>query len=266
MSSIQDNVFEKENDGTQNQGNNNWVKFFTYCILFFMISLIILVLGSNFIFISNTDDSILNNILPININAYFKNDQQDGGGYSCGMKGKSSYLNWPYSMRKSEANTRGIIQRFKNWFAITTADTFIMNRKLIRDYVTLFSPINNIFLIFLISILTISISPLVYIISLGSALFHAFKTNWKWALFALIFIFLWPFIIGISIVQLLQFIYLFLLMPAITDMDVLKDIIKCNVNIFFIVFGGLVSIASLLSLNSTISIIYTVLYLIMSIV
>ena len=96
-----------------------------------------MVIGSNFIFISNTDDSIINKLLPTNINSYFKPEQQDGGGgggggggYSCGMKGKFGFSNWPYSMRKSSATTKGIVQSFKNWVANTTAETFIMNRDL----------------------------------------------------------------------------------------------------------------------------------------
>ena len=55
-------------------------------------------------------------------------------------------------------------------------------------------------------------------------------------------------------------------MPAITGLDVLKDIMKCNINTFFIFFGGLVSLASLLSLNNTITIVYTCLYLLMNII
>ena len=267
MSSIQDKVFEKENNDTKKGESNNWYKFFLYCVLFFVVSLFIMVLGSNFIFISNTDDSIINKLLPTNINYYFKPEQQDGGaGYSCGMKGKFNFSNWPYSMRKSNANTKGILQSFKNWFANTTAQTFIMNRDLIKQWVELFSSINNVFLIFLISIITIAMAPLVYIGSLGTALFNAFKTDWRWGLVSFFLIFLWPFIIGISLVQLLQYIFLFLIIPAITDLDVLKDIMKCNINTFFIFFGGLVSLASFLTLNNTISIVYTCIYLLMNII
>lgn len=267
MSSIQDKVFEKENNDTKKGERNNWYKFFMYCILFFVISLIIMVLGSNFIFISNTDDSIINKLLPTDINSYFKPEQQDGGGgYSCGMKGKFSFYNWPYSMRKSASNTKGILQSFKNWFANTTAETFIMNRTFTKKWVELFSPINNAFLIFLIAIITIAAAPLVYIGSLGIALFNAFKTDWRWGLVSFFLIFLWPFIISISLVQLFQYIFLFLLMPAITDLDVLKDIMKCNINTFFIFFGGLVSLASLLSLNNTITIVYTCIYLLINII
>jgi len=269
MSSIQDKVFEKENNDTKKGESNHWYQFFFYCVLFFVVSLFIMVIGSNFIFISNTDDSIINKLLPTNINSYFKPEQQDGGGgggYSCGMKGKFSFSNWPYSMRKSSATTKGIVQSFKNWFANTTAETFIMNRDLTKKWVELFSPINNAFLIFLIAILTIAMAPLVYIGSLGAALFNAFKTDWRWGLVSFFLIFLWPIIISISLVQLLQYIFLFLLMPAITDLDVLKDIMKCNINTFFIFFGGLVSLASFLTLNNTISIVYTCIYLLMNII
>ena len=266
MSSIQDKVFEKENNDTKKGESNNWTQFFIYCVLFFVVSLFIIVLGSNFIFISNTDDSIINKLLPTNINYYFKPEQQDGGGYSCGMKSKFSFSNWPYSMRKSSTNTKGILQSFKNWFANTTAETFIMNRDITKKWVELFSPINNAFLIFLIAIITIAMAPLVYIGSLGAGLFNAFKTDWRWGLVSFFLIFLWPFIISISFVQLLQYIFLFLLMPAITDLSVLKDIMKCNINTFFIFFGGLVSIASLLSLNNTITIVYTSIYLLMNLI
>lgn len=267
MSSIQDKIYEKENNGSTKKESNNWYSFFIYSVLFFVLSLFILVLGSNFIFISNTDDSIINRLLPTDINYYFKPEQQDGGGgYSCGMKGKFKFSNWPYSMRKSQANTKGIIQSFKNWFANTTAQTFIMNRDLIKQWVELFSSINNAFLIFLIAIITLALAPLVYIGSLGTSLYNAFKTNWKWGLVSFFLIFLWPFIISISLVQLLQYIFLFLIMPAITDLDVLKDIMKCNMNTFFIFFGGLVSLASFLTLNNTISIVYTCIYLLMNII
>lgn len=266
MSSIQDNIITEEQNQTNTGKPNNWAKFFIYCIVFFLLSLFILVLGSNFIFISNTDDSVVNNLLPININAYFKPDQQDGGGYSCGMKGKSRMSNWPYYMRKSEANTRGLFQRFKNWFAVTTAETFIMNRKIIREYVPLFSSVNNIFLIFLISILTISLAPLVFIGTLGTGLFNAFKTNWKWATITFFLMFLFPFVHGMAFVQFLQYIYLFVLMPGMTDMDLLKDIIKCNINIFFMLFGALVFVASAIALNPTITMFYMCLYGLMTII
>jgi hypothetical protein len=270
MSSIQDKVFEKENNDTKKKDSNNWHKFFIYFIIFFAISLFILVLGSNFIFISNTDDSIINKLLPTDINAYFKPEQQDGGGgYSCGMKGKFKMPNlesWPYSMRKSASNSKGILQSFKNWFANTTAETFIMNRTLIKKWVELFSSINNAFLIFLIATTTISFAPLIYIFSLGSAFYNAFKTNWKWGLVSFFLIFLWPFIISISFIQLIKYIVLFTLMPAFTDLEILKGILKCNINTFFIFFGGLVALASLLSLNNTITIVYTCVYLLMNII
>ena len=269
MSYIQDKVFQKNNNDTKKEESNNWYSFFLYCVLFFVISLFILVIGSNFIFISNADDSIINKLLPTDINSYFKPDQQDGGGgYSCGMKGKFnfSFSNWPYSMRKSASNTKGIMQSFKNWFATTTAETFIMNRTLTKKWVDLFSPINNPFLIFLIAIITITSTPLVYIASLGTGLFNAFKTNWMWGLFSFLLIFLWPIVISISIIQILQYLFLFLLMPAISNLDVLKDIMKCNINTFFIFFGGLISIASLLSLNNTITIVYTCIYVLTNII
>lgn len=270
MSSIQDKVFEKENNDTKKKETNNWYKFFLYFILFFVISLFIMVLGSNFIFISNSEDSVLNTLLPTDINSYFKPEQQDGGGgYSCGMKGKfkmPKLESWPYSMRKSASNTKGLLQDFKNWIANTTAETFIMNREFTKKWVELFSPINNAFLIFLIAILTLAIAPLVYIGSLGTSLFNAFKTNWKWGLASFFLVFLWPFIISISIVQFIKYILLFTLMPAFTDLEGLKEILKCNINTFFIFFGGLISIASLLTLNNTITIVYTCVYLLMNII
>jgi hypothetical protein len=270
MSSIQDKVNEKQNNDTKKGESNNWYNFFLYCVLFFAVSLFIMVIGSNFIFINNSEASVLNKFLPTDINYYFKPEQQDGGGgYSCGMKGKFKMPNlesWPYSMRKSASNTKGLLQSFKNWIANTTAETFIMNRELIKKWVELFSSINNVFLLFLIAVITIAMAPLVYIGSLGTALYNAFKTNWKWGLVSFFLVFLWPFIIGISLVQVLQYIFLFLIIPAITDLEGLKEILKCNINTFFIFFGGLVSIASLLTLNNTITIVYTCIYLLMNII
>ena len=271
MSSIQDKVYEKENNGSNKSESNNWYHFFIYCLIFFVLSLFILVLGSNFIFISNADDSIISKLLPTDLNSYFKPEQQDGGGgggggASCAAKSKFKFSNWPYSMRKSASNTKGIIQSFKNWFANTTAETFIMNRGLIKWWVDLFSPINNAFLIYLIAILTISAAPLVYMFSLGAGLFNAFKSSLGWGLTSFFLMFIWPIVFGISFVQLIQYSVLFIFMPAFTDFAVLKDIINCNINIFFIFFGGLVSIASLFSLNNTITIIYTAAYLLMNII
>jgi hypothetical protein len=269
MSSIQDKVFEKENNGSKEKDSNNWSEFFIYCLSFMIISLYILVLGSNFMFISDTSNDILNKLLPTDINFYFKQEQLDkqegGGGASC-KRPNFKVSNWPYSMRKSASNTKGILQSFKNWFADTTAETFIMNRGLIKSWINLFSPINNPIFMFFISIITIISAPLVFIGSLGTSIYNAFKTNWKWGLTSFFLIFLWPFTISISIIQELQYILLFIFIPALTDFDGLKGQIKCNINTFFTFFGGLVALASLLSLNNTITIVYTCLYLLINII
>ena len=269
MSSIQDKVFEKEND-TKKKDSNDWNKFLKYFLYFFVLSLLIMIVGSNFIFIRNATESEMNYFLPIDIYTYFKAEQLDKdeiNSYRKNSKIKPPYIeSWPYNMRKTSSITNGVLQSLKNWIANTIAETYIMNRELTKNWINLFSSINNKILIYIIAIITFLFFPFVYIGSFFISLYNSIKTNWLWGILSMLFIILWPFITIISIVFLIKFIGLFTIMPAYYNVENFKKILKSNINLFFIFFGGLISIASIKSLNTTISIIYTSIYLLLIII
>ena len=270
LTSIEDKKYEKKNGTTQSK-DNNWRDFTFFVLYGFIITLGVGVFGSNFIFLSTTDN--LEYFLPTNESSYFKPEQL-GGGYAC-MRKPSGFKgvklgNWPYSMRKS-GYFHGIFQSFKNWIANTTADTFITNRGFIKSWINLFSPnedntnpfSNNFLQMFLIAPLTYSFAPFVFLISLFTAFISAFKAEPLWGLAGFFLLFIWPITTSISFIQLLQYIALFSVIPAFTHLEDIKGILNCNAHMLSLFFGGFVCLGALLNLKVSISATSIIIYGIM---
>jgi len=257
--------------GNSKEKENNWKDFSIFVFIGLFTTLGIGIFGSNFIFLTSNDN--LEYFLPTEKTSYFKPDQL-GGGIECSrnsIKFKGFNLgNWPYSMRKS-GFLPGFFQGFKNWIADTTANTFIINRRIIKSFLTFFTPgknndnifSNNVLQMFFIAPMTLGFAPLSYIITLFTSFISAFESNALWSITGFFLLFLWPITLTISFVQFIQYILLFTFQTLFTNPENIKGIIHCNAHMLSLFFGGFVCLGALLNLNRTIAVISTVIYLIM---
>ena len=257
--------------GNDKYEENNWKDFSLFVFIGLVTTLGIGFFGSNFILLTSNDN--LEYFLPTQKSSYFKPEQL-GGGFSCTSKptkfNKFGAGNWPYSMRKS-GFLPGFFQSFKNWIADTTSSAFIKNRGIIKSFLTFFSPgkdnynmfSNQLFQMFFISPFVLVFAPLSYITSLFTSFISAFESNPLWSLAGFFLLFLWPITISISFVNFIQYILLFTFYPLFTNIEKIKEIIRCNAHMLSLFFGGFVCLGALLNLNTTMAIISTVIYGIM---
>jgi len=153
-----DAIDDKNNtEDTSSDDAPDWSGFAGSIIVNFIIFLLLILIGSNFVFLVHF--SSLDLVFPTDINKYLPNSApgnkpQTGGGkkqkggnanfvsYAQKLSGQSfdllkslGYTNklngWPYSMYKKSAEEFSL-QEVKNWFALTEANTYITYRKVMH--------------------------------------------------------------------------------------------------------------------------------------
>lgn len=273
-----DQKINEKSDGNNGDGKqNNWVKFGINVLQNFIMTLVIGLIGANFIYLSTADNDILEKILPTKLSSYFPSmASQRGGAYTCsnqrtplhgiGLEKFKFKFGWPYNLKSSIG---GLLQSFKNWFAETVAGSYIINRGLLRSWVNLFAPgeegdnlfSNEPFQILFVAPLTLLAFPLALFFGFFSTLYSAFNASWIWTLAGMIFAYTWLIGTGISIVQMIQYFVLLLIFPLLSDLTTIKKILQCNTHILGILFGALVISSAFSNLDNTTSIVMFVAYL-----
>lgn len=282
---IDDKKNEKK-DGATKDNVNHWQKFLLLVLIGFIITLGVGLIGSIFIFFTSKD-VVLENFFPTKETSYYTDEQlnkpktnNQGGGFECNRNAKSSLPNfnlfdWPYSMFKDDSKTSakgvsmggsgiGIFQSFKNWLAKTTSNTFSTMRDFIKDWLNLFAPgkllSHDFFKMFVFAPLTLGFVPIVFLITLVLSFFYAFKESFWWSIFGFFFIFLWLIINGLSLVQFFDYLFKFTILPLLTNLTDIKEIISCYAEWLILLFGLFVCIGGTIYLNSTIAIVYWVVW------
>ena len=272
---IDDKKNENKNGATKD--NVNQLQNFLLLVLIgFIITLGVGLIGSIFIFFTSKD-VVLENFFPTKETSYYTDEQlnkkKQSGGFDCNRNATTSLpnfnlFNWPYSMFKEDSKTSvkgvGLFQSFKNWIAKTTSDTFTTMREFIKDWLNLFAPGNllshDFFKMFIFAPLTLGAAPIVFLITLVLSFFKAFKENWMWSIFGFFFVFLWLIINGLSFVQFFDYLFKFTILPLITNITDIKEIISCYADWLVLLFGLFVCIGGTIYLNSTIAIVYWVVW------
>jgi hypothetical protein len=299
-SSILNEIDEKKKlkeSEVKNTGNN-WTSFGLSLISNIMMTLLIGLLGSNFIYmttantktyaIDNLKLSILDMLLPTTEKQYFPLDEKIyTGGSKCSETaefntnwknlnniGVGSRGSWPYSMYIDDSNLKqknGYGQLFKNWFATSTADSYIRGRDLLKYWLNIFSPgkddknifANDTFQIFLVAPFMFFMFIFLIIFMYFSSWFSLFKSGWGFTLIGLFLIYSWFITFGITFVQSFQYLFTFMFIPLIADYKRVKKIFGCNVKSLSMFFGLLVCSSAFSYLDNTISITMFVVYLLM---
>jgi len=307
MSTINTSPIEQkinENNRDNANDDNNWFGFIKGVLYYFILTLVWGVIGANFIFLTSSDKLFLEKILPTTVSkftSYFPHlASQKGGHAKRGGGNGGEYYNdedcdkgmnfsmgnleslgignvngWPYYFRTSEHNNYIFFRDFLNWMIDTIYGSFAFNRKLLQNWLTLFSKkngnflSNDIFQMIFVAPFTLMVAPLAGMVGFFVSFYSAFNTNANmgilWAILGLLFGYTWMLSSSISVVQFVQYLLLFLMLPLITNLNKVKNILKCNIKLLSFVFGLFVCVAALESLNMTTSIVMFILFILMTI-
>lgn len=274
-------------DKTQPSGEgNNWLEFSKTVAKRFIYVIIIGFIGANFIYLTGQSDDMLNIIFPTDRVEYFPKGDfrgQTGGSAdklgatfnyeNCKMKktGPEYYTllsnSFPYNLAGPVKSAWSLGQRFKNFLALTTADTYMSNRDTLKSYIQFFAPndggnifSNQSFQMLFAAPLNLCLSFIVLILGGVLGLFFALQADAFFGILGLICLFTWVIAGMIALIQFLQFWKLFLLEPILHDWPTLRKIVGCNVKILVILFGWLVCGAGFDYLDNTISMMMAICY------
>jgi len=281
---------KKKNIDDINESNkqNKWLSFGTSIITNILIVLFVGVIGSNFIYmttainkVDNSGISLLEKLLPTDESIYFPQKGSLKGGSSCSSSKEHSTnwtnLNnigigknggWPYSMYNEDSGY-GVTQNFKNWFSKSIADCYITNRSILQKWLGLFSSdkedknifSNETFQMFVVAPLMFLIYPLIIFFIYFSSWFSAFKSGWGFTLIGMFLLYSWFTTSTVSLIQSMQYLLTFTILPLIADYKRIRKIIGCNVKSLSLLFGLLVCSSAFSYLDNTISITMFLVYL-----
>ena len=301
-SPITQKINEINNENSIGEKKSDWFAFGINVLQNFIITLLIGVIGANFIFLTSSDSIFLDKILPTEQSQYFKlltggrrgkykggsgeggDLYDDKGGCdsfsignlkSFGMD--TDFSSWPYKYRTIIGKDVGFVQDFLNWNIDTIYGAFSINRGLFKKWLSFFSKDNKNFLsndafqMLLIAPLTLIFAPFVFIIGFCLSIYSSFKTNAElgsmWAIIGLIFP-PWTWFIlapNISLIQFIQYLLLLIFIPLISNINKVKTILKCNIKLLGILFGALVCGSAFSSLDNVTAIVMFVVYILMTI-
>lgn len=273
-------IDEKKNQkNTESNKISNWVAFGISVLQNFILVLFIGVLGSNFIFLSNCNATLLEKLLPTNETSYFPvlaqkggNDGEDGDS-SLQSFGIGSPGGWPYKYRDLTAYGFSV-GGFLNWLIITIYGAFSFNRGLLKSWLGFFSKDksflgNNTLQILIIAPITLMASILAFPAGFFVGLFKSFTTKMTfglvWAIVGLFLGYSSILLTGISIVQFIQYLIFFMIIPLIVNLKQVKTILHRNITTLGMLFGALVCSSAITTLDYVTSSVMVIGYILMAI-
>jgi len=257
----------------------SWTAFAKSLLRYFVISLLIGLFGSGFIYLT-TRGSDLDNILPTDELFYTapSYEVQRSGPYTdvnCQETGSGSFAvfedNFPYNMiltkGSSKAELEGLtfVERMCNWFAKTVGGCFKSNRALLKGWLDNFQPNtplgNHTFQIFIGFPFTMLISFVALITGFWAALGAAGAADMKVTVWGGFLLYAWALTIGLACIIFLRLIGTLCFLPMTQNWKEVANIMACNVKSIVILFGFFVCGAAYDNLDTTISGIMGIVYL-----
>ena len=296
MSSTSTPIDQKKTDQSKESGettDNNWVSFGMSVLTSLIKTLLIGLIGANFIFFSTRSNDELSMFFPGTGSKFYSPvPAQSGGDFKChktsgpklpGMNtnvlkslGIGTVGGWPYSLWKNGNGEAGgfSLNSFENWFSETTADSFGRNRGFLVEWIKLFAPkkdnvlSNNLLQMVIIAPLTLTIGQFIALIAgfigtLYSAI-TAKSWGWQWSLIGVFFAYTFIIASSAAVIQFLQFLATFLALPLFSNLKIIKEIMSCNSGALGWLFGALVVSSSLTTLDSTVSTTMIVVYVLLA--
>lgn len=279
-------IDEKNTNTDNSESQSDWKGFTISVVVNVIVFLVLILIGSNFVFMVHFN--ALETVFPRDIHNYLPRNQKGGRADLTTYARKSSpnsggmdllkslgYTNklsgWPYSMYKNA--DRFTWQEFKNWFALTQANTFITYRKLMHimytgDYNEEGTNIAKKIpdpLLYLVGILipifaSALVIPLMTFISTIFFSFTSEKTGWIYALVGFIFVLLLSYVN--IIMHETSLLFNVFLTPMLINFESVLDIAQSNVGWLTVIFGLFVIGSAFANLDNTTSGIMTAAYVV----
>jgi len=257
----------------------SWLGFLKALVHFFILSILVGLFGSGFIYLTSRG-SDLDIILPTyelfyTAAAY---EIQKSGPYTdvnCNEVGSGSFGvfedNFPYNLiltqgsSKVELEALSFVQRLTNWFAKTVAGCFKSNRALLKGWLDNFTPGtplgNQTFQIYIGFPVTMVFSLAALVTGFWSAFGAAAAADMKVMVWGGFFLYSWALLIGLSCVIFLRLIGTICFLPMSQNWKEVANIMACNVKSIVILFGFFACGAAYDNLDTTVSGIMGIVYL-----
>lgn len=292
-------IDQKSNENSNNSSSekqSDWVRFLGSVVLNFLHVLVFIIIGSNFVFFTYYDS--LDLIFPFSRKVYFPGSKQSGGGkkrqsgggtsYSCpssdtkkfampsldvlkslGYDGKMS--GWPYTMYNNKEESFSW-DGFKNWFAMTEAESFMMYRQLMQMLFKggdkdLFQKVPQ-GLLYVLANLVFMFGFVVVFIGFITTIWKSFtcvKDAWAYSLIGFFLAYTGIMCFANGFLQYLSFMWNMLAVPLFIDHNVVRQICSCNLWWISLLFGALVVGSGLTYLDKTTSMVMMVAWIILAI-
>jgi hypothetical protein len=263
------NEEEKKKDW---QNPASWVNFVKSLLFYFVVTLVMGLIGSNFIWLTQ-QGSRLEDMLPdLEDDPFYTAKHLDltvSQGYdseSCeyndnGLTTKIRADNFPYNLKKGiNGDVPDDIkfgERIGSWFGWTTEGTFITNRGLIKSWIKNFPPDsplgNEIFIIYIVAPLTMFFSFLAGFTGFGVACSSAFKSDATLSVLGMFMFYYWFICMVLGAVIFIRLIALLVLYPVANGWKRVSNIFRCNAMPLAVLFGFFAVGAAYDTLDSTVS-------------
>jgi hypothetical protein len=257
----------------------SWTSFAKSLLSFFILSLLVGLFGSGFIYLTSRG-SDLDIILPTDELFYTapSYEVQRNGPYTdvnCQETGSGSFAvfedNFPYNLikakdsSKAELSKLSFVERLCNWFAKTVGGCFKSNRALLKGWLDNFAPNtplgNHTFQIYIGFPFTMVISFVALITGFWAAFGAAAGADMKVTVWGGFLLYAWALTIGLACVIFLRLIGTICFYPMTQNWKEVANIMACNVKAIVILFGFFVCGAAYDNLDTTVSGIMGVVYL-----
>jgi hypothetical protein len=288
------NLIDENGNKVEWDNSNIWVNFSISILNSFILSLLIGVFGSCFIYLT-TRGSELDDLLPSDSNHQFymaKLSTKKKGPYtdincvehSFGESSSKIEANFPYNLIDSRFNEENLSKtkaeaakkggekipygtHMQDWFGRMSLGCFTKNRDLLKTWFSVFDPDsplgNHAFQICIAFPFTMSISMISIITGFIFAVGSAFGTHSKLPIGGIFLGYLWILAIGFAILIFARLIITICLLPLMENWKEVGNIIACNIKTIAVVFGYFVCSAAYENLHSTTSGIMGIVYLLL---
>lgn len=305
MTPIDEKKETKKKDEEKQSKTNDWGSFGLSILVSFVYTLVWGVIGSNLLFIVNSD---LDKLLPTDSTqppyslppkaSEMTSLGQRGGTYknckyASATKGKKGSLldlftgfttmkapsgktsgNFPYNLKKKRSLIDlSLMDNVKDWFANSIQFSYIHGRSILKDTLGLFNKAclqtasdNFLFLssILIVPLILFSSSSWGFFATLFGEFFST-DNAWIFGIASMILFGIGIFIpTTISVVQFMQTLGLFFLLPLLTNSGIVVSILKEKINLLAILFGGFVVSQAFTYLDNTISMSMLVAYAVLT--
>lgn len=297
VSAIDQKSSENNGDSTSDENQSDWVGFLKSIVTNFLHISVFIIIGSNFIFFTYYDS--LDVIFPVSRKEYFPGSKQSGGGkkkqqrgggtnYTCPKSDTKTFKmpspdvlkslgydgtisGWPYTMYSNQDEWFSW-DGFKNWFALTEGESFMMYRHFLHILFkggdkNLFQKVPQpllYFLAYIIFALGFFVVFMGYITTLWNS-FTCVKYAWAYSIIGFLLVYTSIMCFTNGFLQYISFLWNMLALPLIIDHSVVRQICSCNMWWLSLLFGAMAVGSGIKNLDNITSMVMMVAWIILAI-